>query len=280
MALIIDEIQDEIERERFFARVRKLLPYLASAFLLILVGTGVYLWRSHVGELRLYEKEKMYVGALESFSKGEFAECRHALETLAKDESVGYGFLARLQLAKLSWKTQFEVSRSPKAWREVRDLLAEAIKGTKGSSVSFESFFAGVLDFLSMEMHEKFEENQKVIDTFFMPYHPWRWVGLESRALWSYLAGNKDMGKAFAAWSQGGRVVRGGGTPWTSEIVASGAEVALPIAEEESGSKKGQKGSGGGSSSGTEGADPDSQVDENEGSSSGEDRALPDYEGD
>ena len=218
MAYDFDEIQEEIEQENFFEKVRKWIPFFFGFAVLALLITGGYLWYDYAQRKRLHEYERLYHTALGALAKKDFSVAREKLNNLATiqtypllslfrklifdqaDVSEGYRFLAMLQLAKLD-QDDYQTTLSQGVFRRIAQRY-ETLLETQKINPSLEFFFKGALDLLSMNEGKQDSELKSFINTrFFSPRNAWSVIGIESKALWAYLEKKpKETQTYFLKW--------------------------------------------------------------------------------
>lgn len=103
---LLEEVSEDLRRDRAFALARKYGPYaVALALVAVIAVAGVVGWR-HYRATRDLERSTVYATALDAINSGDTAKSESLLEEVTKSSaSSGYGTLARLQEAALKAKS-------------------------------------------------------------------------------------------------------------------------------------------------------------------------------
>jgi hypothetical protein len=99
---LIEEVDEDLRRDRAVALFRRYGPYLiALALGAIIVVGGVMMWRQYKSEHEM-ERSTTYASALDAINRGDSEQASRLLgEVTTSGARSGYGVLARLQDAAL-----------------------------------------------------------------------------------------------------------------------------------------------------------------------------------
>ncbi|BDB96542.1 hypothetical protein [Candidatus Hydrogenosomobacter endosymbioticus] len=227
MASAFDEINDEIERENFFAAVRKWIPLFIAASFIALVFTASYLFVSYRNEQILISQEKMYEQALEHMKVGDIEKARVLFNSLRKSaKEKGYGFLAALQIASMEHR-DFKASLSKEPIKRIQDIYVDILRNRFGGvSTALENFFMAAFD-LSKMNHRPDDGKVKsfVMGRFFTPHNAWAGVGYQRVALADIASevSSDKLAKSLANW------VKFSDRSWMSNLAYIGEQASMPM---------------------------------------------------
>lgn len=137
----IDEVSDEVRRDRLFATLRR-YGWIGVLAVVLIVGTAA--WREYVRSTERAAAEALGDAILTAFAADDAAVRREALAGLSADKATGRAVLGLLQAAELSRLAQHDAALAvydalaadgdlPEGWRQIagfKAVLAGTAAGT------------------------------------------------------------------------------------------------------------------------------------------------------
>jgi len=125
---IFDEVEEDLRAERARSFGRRFAGLFAAALVLVLVGTGAYVWWSQKTQIRAEAVAQTFLDASKQADKAALPlggldksladQAAASFQSIATKAPPGYAVLARLRLAALQW----QLGREPAAiatWQSV-----------------------------------------------------------------------------------------------------------------------------------------------------------------
>lgn len=179
MSDFLDELQDDMQQEKFLQLWKQYGKYLIVSCLVFLCGTGAYVFWSHQEKLKLEDLSIQYEQALTYFEDNRPDDALKILENLEKTPT-GYSVLAKLQ--KASYRVKQAIT-SDQDFTQVKKIYQDI-----AYNPSFQPLAMISLAYTLATVHQRDPEVDKIIEAYETPHHPWKGLSLEVQALNAYHA--------------------------------------------------------------------------------------------